>query len=66
MPDARRPEKPPVHGSTCEKVPHLAVGGYLHGTGADGPYDVDGVTYCGRCHVCLIEEFPEHETIGDM
>ncbi len=38
------------HGTgRCEKKPHGA-GGYLHLPEYDGPYDVDGVTYCGRCH----------------
>ena len=33
----------------CEKVPHTRDG-YLHSEDDDGPYDVDGVKYCGRCH----------------
>lgn len=24
--------------------------GYLHSAVDDRPYDVDGLTYCGRCH----------------
>lgn len=38
----------------CPKVPHdLPEGGYLHDENDDRPYDVDGVAYCGRCHVAL-------------
>lgn len=33
----------------CRKVPHTRDG-YLHGEDDDGPYLVDGVKYCGRCH----------------
>lgn len=43
----------PVHGSTCEKVKHTG-GDYSHGHNDNGPYDVDGVKYCGRCHNPLI------------
>lgn len=50
-----------VHGVNCEKVQHAAVlnlgnkqpMGYLHPMDDDSPYDVDGVWYCGRCHVVL-------------
>lgn len=36
---------------SCRKVTHNArQGGYLHAADDDGPYDVDGVAYCGRCH----------------
>ncbi len=54
MPAApERPAPPYVeHGKTCKKAPHGA-GGYLHLPEDDGPYDVDGVKYCGRCHVYL-------------
>lgn len=49
-----RGEKPadePVHGLTCIKAPHdNPGGGYLHDETDDSPYDVDGLTYCGRCH----------------
>lgn len=39
------------HGLTCVKVPHdKRSGGYMHASDDDGLYDVDGVTYCGRCH----------------
>ena len=37
------------HGIDCPKVPHTG-GGYLHDAADDRPYEVDGVTYCGRCH----------------
>lgn len=42
------------HGENgrCIKVPHDG-GGYLHSETDDGPYDVDGVWYCGRCHEYL-------------
>lgn len=39
------------HGSTCPKAPHdNPNGGYLHAPEDDGPFNDDGVTYCGRCH----------------
>lgn len=41
------------HGVDCEKIPHRATGGYLHDPEDDAPYDVDGVSYCGRCHWAL-------------
>ena len=45
---------PITHGMNCKKVEHntgnMPDYGYLHENGADTPYDVDGVTYCGRCH----------------
>lgn len=52
------------HGIDCPKRPHegyhrLLVGqgtDYLHTASDDGPYDVDGVSYCGRCHVALCAE----------
>lgn len=35
----------------CPKAPHdKRDGGYLHDENDDRPYDVDGLTYCGRCH----------------
>jgi hypothetical protein len=37
---------------TCEKVAHTRDG-YLHAEDDDTPYDVDGVSYCGRCHRSL-------------
>lgn len=41
-----------VHGVTCEKVAHTRDG-HLHAEDDDTPYDVDGVSYCGRCHRSL-------------
>jgi len=41
-----------VHGTNCQKKPHTRDG-YLHGEDDDTPYNVDGVKYCGRCHVAL-------------
>lgn len=39
------------HGETCKKNLHRSNSfAYLHSPDDDGPYDVDGVTYCGRCH----------------
>jgi len=38
-----------AHGRDCPKAAHLGEG-YLHAADDDGPYDVDGVAYCGRCH----------------
>lgn len=38
------------HGVTCTKAAHFPREGYLHGEDDDGPYYVDGVTHCGRCH----------------
>ena len=39
------------HGRTCKKVWHKSQSPtYKHESGDDGPYDVDGVAYCGRCH----------------
>lgn len=35
---------------TCEKAQHGERGGYLHAADDDSPYDVDGCSYCGRCH----------------
>ena len=46
------PDPPVRHGVDCGKVPHEAEG-YLHGAHDDGPYDVDGLTYCGRCHEAI-------------
>lgn len=40
------------HGIDCYKFAHVGDG-YLHGPDDDGPYDVDGVPYCGRCHLYL-------------
>ena len=55
---AAHPSPPPAesvpirHGVNCEKVHHLGMG-YLHAADDDRPYDVDGLAYCGRCHVAL-------------
>ena len=40
------------HGVKCPKVNHTATG-YLHAEDDDTPYKVDGVFYCGRCHMFL-------------
>ena len=40
-----------THGIDCPKSPHRVAGGYEHGEDDDGPYFVDGVKYCGRCHI---------------
>lgn len=37
------------HGRDCPKVAHIGDG-YLHSADDDCAYDVDGMTYCGRCH----------------
>ena len=42
------------HGKTCQRQEHTK-GGYGHDFDDDSPYDVDGVSYCGRCHHCLDE-----------
>jgi hypothetical protein len=34
----------------CHKVVHDKATGFLHQPDDDGPYDVDGLMYCGRCH----------------
>lgn len=41
------------HGIDCQKEPHGSQGGYQHAKDDDTPYDIDGVTYCGRCHYWL-------------
>lgn len=44
----------PKHGIDCSKMHHdPMVSGYLHDQTDDSPYYVDGVPYCGRCHVAL-------------
>lgn len=40
------------HGIDCRKVPHVREG-MLHGPDDDGPFDVDGLVYCGRCHMAI-------------
>lgn len=39
------------HGVNCEKAPHN--GGNLHSENDNTPFEVDGVSYCGRCHKAL-------------
>jgi hypothetical protein len=39
-------------GKECKKQEHFG-GGYLHEYDDDAPYDVDGLSYCGRCHSWL-------------
>lgn len=51
--DAARGVKSHTHGIDCPKASHSAANGYLHTEADDSPYDVDGVMYCGRCHVVL-------------
>lgn len=46
----------PTHPHHCEKVAHSHSSGYLHSASDDGPYDVDGINYCGRCHQALAED----------
>ncbi len=41
------------HGVDCPKVEHGDRVGFLHHEGDDGPYLVDGVAYCGRCHTVM-------------
>lgn len=55
---APAPEAPKVesetHGISCPKVGHgPALRGYLHAADDDSPYEVDGVWYCGRCHMWI-------------
>lgn len=38
------------HGIDCIKVEHENRSCYMHEPDDDTPYDVDGVSYCGRCH----------------
>lgn len=42
------------HGVMCPKAPHTKGDGYLHHGDDDGPYWVDNVTYCGRCHFHIV------------
>ena len=47
------------HGVTCPKAVHKSEG-YLHDADDDGPYDVEGMIYCGRCHYWLgVGDFTE-------
>jgi hypothetical protein len=41
------------HGVDCSKVRHIVGRCYDHPNDDDSAYDVDGVTYCGRCHSWL-------------
>lgn len=41
-----------IHGKNCKKQVHLWPG-YAHSEDDDSPYDVDGVSYCGRCHLVM-------------
>jgi len=43
-----------IHGINCTKVIHKGEG-HLHDENDDTPYDVDGLTYCGRCHTFLYD-----------
>lgn len=48
--------EPVQHGVDCAEAHHEPnTSGYLHQSGDNSPYYVDGVRYCGRCH----EYFPE-------
>lgn len=38
------------HGVNCSKVKHETWHYYMHASDDDTPYNVDGVSYCGRCH----------------
>jgi hypothetical protein len=40
------------HGIDCRKVPH-SRDGMLHGPDDDTPFEVDGLVYCGRCHMAI-------------
>lgn len=43
-----------IHGVNCQKRIHYeGQQGFLHAADDDTAYDVDGVAYCGRCHVGL-------------
>lgn len=46
---------PRKHGpGLCPKAAHVGMfGGHLHSETDDAPFDVDGVSYCGRCHWAL-------------
>lgn len=47
-------QEPFRHGLTCHKIPHHPQqSGFEHAMADDGPYFVDGVKYCGRCHEYL-------------
>jgi hypothetical protein len=48
----RRAIRQHFHGINCPKVIHEGDG-FLHSPDDDSPYSVDGVSYCGRCHMAL-------------
>lgn len=51
------PSEEPSPRKQCQKVPHdNPSGGYLHDENDDSPYDVDGMLYCGRCHVVVNQQ----------
>ena len=53
-PESGEPQAVMTHGMNCSKAEHHeGETGYLHGPDDNSPYDVDGVIYCGRCHVAL-------------
>lgn len=40
-----------IHGKTCPKADHETTSlGYYHTAEYDGPFDMQGFFYCGRCH----------------
>jgi hypothetical protein len=41
------------HGTDCTKVAHWRHGAFLHPEDHDGPYEIDHVQYCGRCHAWM-------------
>ena len=53
---AERPSQKPEdipYLMTCQKVRHNEHSAYMHPPDDDGPYSVDGVKYCGRCHTYM-------------
>jgi hypothetical protein len=40
------------HGIDCPIAPHTGTE-YLHAESDHGPFDDDGVEYCGRCHMAM-------------
>jgi hypothetical protein len=53
------------HGFNCQKVIHRESG-YLHSSEDDSPYDVDGVAYCGRCHMVMSVPEGRGETMSNQ
>jgi len=47
---------PLVHGVSCNKAHHRGELEYNHGRDDNQPFEVAGVTYCGRCHAHLPPE----------